>query len=428
MKLKNFGRAALALAASAVTVLGMTSCTLSYTVGYLFITGSTPNSSGSNAGQIASYRIKNNTGQLTLTQMAGSGGANPQQVVVNPSGTYLYVLNTGAGTAANPAHSSISLFSIGGRGAVTFQTSFSPTGFNTKNIAISGNFLYSLDQFAPNGTIGPSHVQSIGSITAFSIDPATGRLTTVLNNNQKDANGLPLTYFPVGTNPTWLAVNGAFAFTAEQGPVGGNDPNDPPQGIYIYNQSATTGQLTPTQNTPLPTGATQLTYIYVTPQYVYALDAGPVGSTGFILPFTVASSGTLAAVSGASRANNAQGASPVFPSRMVKETNHGFIWVTAQGINTNNNTPGSVVTAYTLQTNGQLNDANTGGNILTVGSGPRCVVEDPSNQYLYTANFNDSTITGKKIDQVAGTLQTLPKAMPAPPGSPTWCAVTGSTF
>jgi 6-phosphogluconolactonase (cycloisomerase 2 family) len=113
---------------------------------------------------------------------------------------------------------------------------------------------------------------------------------------------------------------------------------------------------------------------------------------------------------------------------MIKESNHGFIWVTAQGINTNNNTPGSVVTAYTLQTNGQLNDANTGGNILTVGSGPRCIVEDPSNQYLYTANFNDSTITGKKIDQVAGTLQSLPKAMPAPPGSPTWCAVTGSTF
>lgn len=428
MKLKNFGRAALALAASAVTVLGMTSCTLSYTVGYLFITGSTPNSAGSNAGQIASYRIKNNTGQLTLTQTTGSGGPNPQQVVVNPSGTYLYVLNAGAGTAANPAHSSIALFSIGGRGAVTYQTSFSPVGFNTKNIAISGNYLYALDQFAPNGTIGPSHVQSIGDISAFSVDPSTGRLTNILNNNQKDANGLPLTYFPVGTNPTWLAVNGAYAFTAEQGPLGGNDPNDPPQGIYIYNQSSTTGQLTPTQNTPLPTGATQLTYIYVTPQYIYALDAGPVGSTGFILPFTVSSSGTLAAVSGAARANNAQGATPVFPSRMVKETNHGFIWVTAQGANLNNNTPSSVVTAYTLQTNGQLNDANTGGNILTVGSGPRCVVEDPSNQYLYTANFNDSTITGKKIDQVAGTLQTLPKAMPAPPGSPTWCAVTGSTF
>ena len=65
---------------------------------------------------------------------------------------------------------------------------------------------------------------------------------------------------------------------------------------------------------------------------------------------------------------------------------------------------------------------------IPTGSGPRCIVEDPSNQYLYTANFNDSTITGKKIDQMAGGLQTLPKGMPAPPGSPTWCAVTGSTF
>ncbi len=426
MKLKKFGRAALALAASAVTILGMTSCTLSFTVGYLFITGA-QTGSGTKFGQIASYRIQNDNGALHLTQTTGSGGPNPTQVVVNAAGTFLYVLNAGAGTAANPVHSSISLFSIGGQGGVTYQTSFSPQGFNTQNIAISGNFLYALDQFAPGGT-GPNGTQSIGDISAFSVDPSTGRLTAVLNNNQNDTNGLPLTYFPVGTNPTWLAVNGAFAFTAEQGPVGGNNPNDPPQAIYIYNQSATSGQLTPTQNTPTPTGATQLTYIYVTPQYIYALDAGPVGSTGFILPYTVGSGGTLAAVAGGARANNAQGASPVFPSRMVKESTHGFIWVTAQGINTNNNTPGSVVTAYTIQTNGQLADANTGGNILTVGSGPRCVVEDPSNQYLYTANFNDSTITGKKIDQIAGTLQTLPKGMPAPPGSPTWCAVTGSHF
>ena len=77
---------------------------------------------------------------------------------------------------------------------------------------------------------------------------------------------------------------------------------------------------------------------------------------------------------------------------------------------------------------GQLNDANTGGDQFAAGPGPRCIVEDPSNQYVYMANFNDSTITGKKIDQVAGGLTALPKGMPAPPGSPTWCAVTGSTF
>jgi 6-phosphogluconolactonase len=81
-----------------------------------------------------------------------------------------------------------------------------------------------------------------------------------------------------------------------------------------------------------------------------------------------------------------------------------------------------------VNANGQLNDASNGGNKIPVGTGPRCMVEDPSNQYVYTANFDDSTITGKKIDQAAGGLDNLPKAMPAPPGSPTWCEVTGSTF
>ena len=420
MKLKKFGRAALALAASAVTVLGMTSCTLSYTVGYLFVTGSQYN-------QIASYRIQNDNGVLHASGTVGSGGTDPIQAVVTSTGNYVYVLNYGTGTAANPQPSSIALFSIGGRGSLTYQTSFTPKGFNTKNIAISGGYLYALDEFAPGPGKGPNGLQSYGDISAFSIDSATGRLTAIPNTQQTDANNLPLYYFPVGTNPTWLALSGAYAYVAEQGPVGSTDPNDPPQAVFTYNQNASNGQLTLTQSTPLPTGATQLTYIYATPQYIYALDAGPTGSTGFILPFTN-SSGTLAAVTGAARANNGQGSNPVFPSRMIKESSHNFIWVSSQGINTVNGSPASLLTAYVVNTNGQLNDASNGGNKIPVGTGPRCIVEDPSNQYVYTANFDDSTITGKKIDQAAGGLDNLPKPLPAPPGSPTWCAVTGSTF
>jgi DNA-binding beta-propeller fold protein YncE len=102
MKLKKIGRAALALAASAVIVLGMTSCTLSFTVGYLFVTGSQYN-------QIASYRIQNDNGALHTTSTVGSGGTDPIQVVVNATGSYLYVLNYGTGTDANPQHSTISL-------------------------------------------------------------------------------------------------------------------------------------------------------------------------------------------------------------------------------------------------------------------------------------------------------------------------------
>jgi 6-phosphogluconolactonase (cycloisomerase 2 family) len=423
MKLKNIGRAALALAASAVTVLGMTSCSLSYTVGYLYITGSTPNGGPSSSGQIASYRIQNNNGFLRNTSTVGSGGSNPTQVVVNSTGSYLYVLNRGAGTSSAPAVSSIALFSIGGFGAPTYQASFNPQGLNTKNIVLTGNYLYALDEFAPG--------QTYGDVSVFSVDGATGRLTPVLNNQQRDSHGLPLTYFPVGTNPTWLAVNGSYAFIAEQGPTGGAfNPQDPPQAVFIYNQSATTGELTLTQNTPTPTGATQLTYIYSTTQYLYLLDAGPAGSTGFILPYTVGSGGALSAVPSGARANNAQSQSPVFPQFIVRENSHNFLWVANSGTNTTPGATGNVITAYVVQTNGQLADANTGGGGQgqTSGTGTRCMVEDPSNQYLYAVNFNDSTITGKKINQTTGGLDKLPKPMPTPPGSPTWCATTGSHF
>lgn len=426
MKLKNFGRAGLALAASAVTVLGMTSCSLSYTVGYLYITGSTPNGGPTQSGQIASYRIQNNNGFLRNTSTVGTGGTNPTQVVVNATGNYLYVLNRGAGTDTAPEVSSIALFSIGGAGVPTYQASFNPQGLNTKNIVIQGNYLYALDQFAPGG-------QSIGDVSVFSIDGATGRLTTVLNNQQRDSHGLPLTYFPVGTNPTWMAVNGSFAYIAEQGPTGGPfNPQDPPQAVFIYNQSATTGELTLTQNTPTPTGATQLTYVYATSQYVYLLDAGPAGSTGRILPYTAGTGGALSAVSGAARANNAQGQSPVGPTALLASTfgSHTFIWVANSKINTSGAATGNVITAYVVQANGQLFDANTGGGQqgLTAGTGTRCLVVDPSNQYLYAVNFNDSTITGDKINTTTGGLGNLPKKMPTPPGSPTWCATTGSRF
>jgi 6-phosphogluconolactonase len=425
MKLKNIGRAALALAASAVAVLGMTSCTLSYSVGYMFITGA-QTGSGTSFGQIATYKIQNNTGQLHSTSLVGSAGVNPIQAVVNSSGSYLYVLNAGTGTRSAPAVSQIDLFAVGGSGVLTHQASFNPQGLNTKNIQISGNFLYALDEFAPGGS-GPGNTQSYGDISAFAIDSSTGRLSAVLNNQQKDPLGLPLTYFPVGTEPTWLAVTGSYAFVAEQGIAGGTSASDPAQAIFIYNQSATNGQLTLTQSTPTPTGATQLTYVYATGTTVYALDAGPTGSPGFILPYTVGANGTLAAI--APRFNNAQSQAPVFPSRVIKENSHNFLWIANSGINTNNGTPSSLLTAYLINTNGQLIDANTGGaNPITVGSSPRCIIEDPSNQYIYTVNFNDSTITGKKINFNTGGLDALPKAMPTPPGSPTWCTVTGSTF
>ena len=434
MKLKNLGRAVLAVAVSAGSILGMTSCSRSYTVGYFFATGQ-QSATGTTFGQVATYKIQNDTGQLRLSVPAvNSGGPNPIQAIVNSSGTYLYVLNAGCGNGgASPAcpsagsviPSQIDLFSIGGSGVLTHQQTFTMQGRNTKVIALTGNFMYALDELQPTSSATPNQ----GDITAFTVDGSTGRLALVINTQQKDPTGQSsLTYFPVGTNPTWLSLGGSYAFVAEQGPPGSTDPNDPSQAIFIYNQSASSGQLTLTQSTPTPTGASQLTYVYNTGSTIYALDAGNANiPTGQILPYTVGANGVLTAIAPA--INNAQGQSPVTPSRIIKESSQNFLWVANSGINTNIGAAASVITAYFINTNQQLTAVNNGGaNPIPAGSGPSCIVEDPSNQYVYTANFNDSTISGKKINKQTGGLDTLPKPMPAAPGSPTWCAVTGSTF
>lgn len=431
MKLKKLGRAALALAASAGSILGMTSCSRTFTVGYFFVTGSQA-ATGSQFGQVATYKIENATGRLTRTSTTASAGVNPTQAIVSSGGNYLYVLNAGCGNRGQAAcaggaaaqQSQIDLFSIGGQGVLTHQQTFTSQGISTRTIALSGGFFYALDAFAPDNAAG---AQTVGAITAFTVDPSTGRLSLIQNNQQRGTNGLGLTYFPVGTNPTWMSVSGTNVFIAEQGPASGATAADPAQAIFIYNQSATTGQLNLTESTPTPTGATQLTYVYVTGSTLYALDAGLPGSTGQILPFSVGTNGGLGnAIS--PRPNNAQGTSPVFPSRIIRESTHQFLWVANSGQSEVNGSPGSLITAYFIGANGQLTDVATGGVPIPVGSSPSCIVEDPSNQYVYTANFNDSTISGYRIDQNAGLLRTLQRALPAAPGSPTWCTVSGTTF
>jgi len=74
--------------------------------------------------------------------------------------------------------------------------------------------------------------------------------------------------------------------------------------------------------------------------------------------------------------------------------------------NTVSPVPNSSISAYNVSAvNGQL--SLIAGSPYTVGSGPVCMVEDTSNQYVYISNHNDGTITGKVIDPTQGTLSNL---------------------
>jgi 6-phosphogluconolactonase (cycloisomerase 2 family) len=431
MKFRKFGRITLALAVSLGTGLGVTSCSTDHTVGYLYVTGTQYN-------QVSAFKIDNNLGNLFVIQNSpyASGGVNPIKALVANAGRFLYVLNAGCGgtgqipcppnTAPADTGANISLFTVGGGGSLSFQASYTSQGNYPISIQTdtSGTHLFVLDSLAPDfsNCVG---TPTCGDITSFNIDPNTGRLSLITNTSVKNPNtGANLSYFPVGSSPInfFVIPSNSFIYTIEKG---SGTTSDPSQGVYVY--ANTNGQLTQTQNTPIPSGATQLSYIYASSKYVYLIDAQNGTTPGQILPYTVGTNGALQSLVGGQVNNSGTVANP---GPMIVDHTGNFLYLTNMGPNLTPSSEASSVSAFFIDpTTGRLTPLATSVP-FGAGASPQCIVEDPSNQYLYTANYADSTVTGAVINTSTGTLTTLRKnaAGFGAAGQSTWCTASGTLF
>jgi len=90
------------IAISAGIILGITSCVQSYTVGYLYVTGTT-NAASSNSGIISGFRSITTKGTLVPNQTVAHRlrGANPGRAVLLTGGRFIYVLNRGKNSTGN---------------------------------------------------------------------------------------------------------------------------------------------------------------------------------------------------------------------------------------------------------------------------------------------------------------------------------------
>jgi 6-phosphogluconolactonase (cycloisomerase 2 family) len=444
MKLRKFGQAVLATVVGVGLSFGLTSCVQSHTIGYLFVTGHQYN-------QVSSYKIDNNTGNLTLVAGSpfGTNGTNPVDALVTSGGRFLYVLNAGCAdpsvypsakypcaSGQAPVASNISVFTIGGGGVISFQQSYTSVGVNSVSITsdTGGNFLYVLDQNVPNASTTPAQYLADGDVSVFSLDSVTGRLSLIQNQQVNDTTGAPLTFFPVGQEPVWFTLYSSYLFTIDR------DAGQATRPTYVTSYAApSTGQLTATQNSEFQTGATDLSYIYGKGSYLYLLDAGDPSQSGnaslyngSILTYT-ASNGALAPVTGGAQTQASLGyINAVNPNLIVVENAGKFVYVANQGLNNGLSSPASTIASYQIISNGTLTavgGVNGGSQNSYSGSGPRCLLEDPSNQFLFAANYNDSTVSGLVINTEAGVLSPLQKKSTfAAPGNPTWCVASGTTF
>ncbi len=456
MKFTKFGKAVLMSALSVGVILGVSSCVRSYTVGYIYVTGTVTAQSTGN-GIISGYKIDHNTGFLTRinTFPVSSEGANPGRAVLVNGSRFLYVLNQGTNaqggatcTTDNPCqNSNITQFAVGGNGTLTYQQTFYTQGINPTRMLTdsTGNFLLVLDHdsVAPNGqpssATNPNPLCQLalgnattncGDITVFQINPTTGRLTLMVNSQVTSASGSPLTYFPVPSDPIDFAVAGSYVLTLSGNSTIGDS-------VFPYAFSSSNGQLTLSQNSAQPLGIHAGTAIVYTANVVYVLDNEPLTITSSstfkadtypsqILPYTVGTNGALQAETSGAVPTDSTVANPT--SLLVEKSK--FIYVANQGNNvTGTNNPQSGITGYQIQSGSSYQLKFTTPSLFPAGSGPQCIVEDPSNQFIYTANFGDSTITGLALDPRSGVLTNLHNVASSYQlqGQANWCLINGRT-
>jgi len=462
MKFTKFGKALLLSALSVALVLCVTSCIQSYIVGFLYVTG-TDTAQTSGNGIISGFSIDHNTGKLSAARELpiSSGGANPVRAILIASSRFLYVLNRGVTasggtdcTTADPCqNSNITLFSVGGNGALTQQQQFYTQGINPFRI-ISDNsqsFIFVLDHDSPDNynqsstdgcALALTGVQTCGDITVFSVNQSTGRLSLIENAQVTAASGAALTYFPVPANPVDFIQFSGFILTLSATPSTVQSyPYTGGSTVFPYT-FAGTGQLTINQNGSQPitdsslSGVPSGTAFSTGGSYLYVLDNEPIYLNGSptptsasqILPFTVGTGGALQSQTGGDVPDDPEQSNP---SHAVLETRGKWIYVANQGNPATPTLPLSGITGYTVDpTTHQLTELP---NLpFTTGAGPQCLVEDPSNQFFYTANFIDSTVSGNALSQQDGSLVPLAQNHNVPsnytlPGPATWCLMDGRT-
>lgn len=319
-----------------VSVLGLavagllTACQL-VSIDYIYLTTSSSGSGTGSDGQIQIFAADSASGALrTGMPSVSSGGEDPIALAISSNYANLYVANQG--TSDNIVH-----FAIDSNGVLTQKDTV--TGYGTPvSIAVNqaGTYLYGL------------FIQGSGAGSAM------------------------LVAFPLGSGGT-INTGGALAPVVLQIP------------------GYTSDTLVPTQVTALPSNAA----VYVTAYDQSAYNPGgtttpgdTVQTPGWIFGFSVGSNGQLTPVSGSPYEAG------VKPVALVADPTNRFIYVTDFAAND--------VIGYTVQSGSVLNFFLSPPT--TTGKEPDAITIDPRGLFIYVTNELDSTVSAFSIDLSTGTL------------------------
>lgn len=200
---------------------------------------------------------------ITQPVLAGAGGSN--YGAIDPYGRFIYVTDDGSASATT---GSISGFTVnqttGALTPITAVTAYTTNINLPQSIVIdhTGSFLY-VTNFGTGTTAG--------TISAYSIDPATGDLTP-----------LSTATYPTGIGPVYATIDptGTYIFVPDSGD----------STVYSYSIGWSGALTSLVAGGRTVTGATDLLNVAVSPNgnYLYVVDSGNGTTAGQVFGFTVA--------------------------------------------------------------------------------------------------------------------------------------------
>ena len=366
MNLSKISRTALASIVSLAMALGLSSCSLDYVVGYVYIT-----TAKSSPGVIDQYAIDFQSGALSSIGTPVAAGNNPVRLVAAPNGRFIYVINQGDSTVQE--------FAVQSDGTLASKNTYN-TGSTPTAIAIDpqGAFLYVAFRYQAGysaTTPGPGGV----SIFPVNADNSLGASTT--QNAGNNPVGISVSYF------------NHFVYVLDQ------ETSINPQ-ILGFSQNTANGALAPVPGTTITTvaGKTVATGYAAgvvpsaiaeepTSRFLYVTDQ----AANQLIGYTVASNGALTAMI------NGPFATGLFPVNLTIDPTGTLIYV----INYNSNS----VQGYMINLATGAPSGAVGAFATATGVGPTCVSIDPAlGTNLYTSNNLDNTVTGLKLSPNTGGL------------------------
>lgn len=371
MKFKKWGRMILATSVSAGLGLGLTSCSTSNTVDYLYLL-----SSRNNPGQVNVYRVDAETGALTqIPNSPYPAGRNPVGLAVSPNGKDLYVINHDDNT--------IEVFGIGTDAKLYPEHTYTTPGSEPVAIGINpaGTFLFVVDYYQP---IFTDQNPGPGAVIVYPIDASDGGLSAgpVTQNLTTTQSA---TYFALGNAPTAINVlpDGNSIYITNTLTAATGSCNAGSGGLVALSVSSS-GVLAPVTGSPYCAGTTPTSVTsHPAGSFLYVTD----GALNQLLGYAINSDGSLTSFTGGGIAAGSD------PDGMAIDATGQFLYVVNRGSNN--------IQSYSIGQTGV--PVQTGS--YTTQTYPQCVIIDPNlNSFLYTADFNGIGSTGYKLDPSTGTL------------------------